>query len=73
MVELALFGLLAWGFFQYKTVNIAVRLTLFVVSVLGLLILLKVGFVSTFITTLFSIPVLLVQGVFGLFYHLLVG
>lgn len=73
MVELVLFGLLAWGFYQYKAVNVTVRVLLFVFSVLGLLVLLKVGFIATFLTTLFTIPVLFLQGVFGIFYHLLVG
>lgn len=73
MIELIIIGLLAWGFYRYKAVNVVIRVLLFVFSVLGLLVLLKVGFVATFLTTLFTIPVLFVQGVFGIFYHLLLG
>lgn len=71
MVELFVIGALAWGFYRYKAVNVAMRVMLFVLSVLGLLILLKVGFVSAFILAVLTIPIDFVSGVFGIFYHLL--
>lgn len=73
MVELIVIGGLAWAFYRYKAVNIAIRALLFTVSVLGLLVLLKVGFISTFIIAVLSIPIDFVSGVFGIFYHLLLG
>lgn len=73
MVELIVLGLLAYGFYQYKAVNVTIRILLFVFSVLGLLILLKVGFIGPFFEALISIPVNFVSGLFGLIYHILVG
>lgn len=73
MIELLVIGGLGWACYRYKAVGIAVRVLLFIVSVLGLLILLKVGFIAAFLTALLSIPIDLVTGIFGLFYHLLLG
>lgn len=73
MIELICIALLGYGFFNYRAVNIALRVTLFVLSVLGLLVLLKLGFVSVFLTSVLSIPIDLVKGVFGIFYHLLIS
>ncbi len=73
MVELIVLGLLAYGFYQYKAVNVTLRILLFVFSVLGLLILLKVGFVAPFLGALISIPIDFISGLFGIIYHLLLG
>lgn len=73
MIELLVISGLGWVCYRYEAVGAAFRLLLFIVSVLGLLILLKIGFVTAFLTAALSIPVNLISGVFGLFYHLLLG
>lgn len=73
MIELMVIGALAYGFYKYRAVNVLIRVLLFTFSVLGLLVLLKIGFVSVFLTSVLSIPIDLAKGVFGIFYNLLLG
>ncbi len=58
---------------QWPAFKVALRVTAGLAGFIGLLILTKVGFVAPFVETLFSIPISLLQGVFGIVRALLFG
>ena len=51
---------------RWTAVNVAIRVFFFAFGVVGLLVMLQTGFIPVFLKTIFEIPLLLLQGVFGL-------
>lgn len=64
---------LSYAAVRWTAVNVALRIALGVASILGLAILLKVGFIPVFLAALVEIPVNFAKGVVGIVYHLLAG
>ena len=58
---------------RWTAVGTTLRALLFCFAVVGLLLLAQTGFIPVFLKALFEIPVLLVQGVFGIIVALLGG
>jgi len=51
---------------RWTAVSVAVRVFFFAFGVVGLLMMLQTGFIPVFLTTIVEIPLLFLQGVFGI-------
>ncbi len=58
--------LLFYASARWEAVGTAIRIIFGVIGAVGMLILLKIGFIPVFLTALIEIPINLLKGVFGI-------